>query len=184
MLRASEIGTSVGEHQREYLYKMAITKDPVLSSMIDDYEAMKGNLDLYNTKGVFPERASADIELKWAGETYHLTGVDESNKKGTLTFRADEARKIRKFWRQLKELNGSETNQAAYPKAKTMFNMSCWMISTDKETVTDAVTLENTQVLKVGELTPDKEGTGVSTFTVDIVWDRALDEEDSVGTKV
>lgn len=173
MLNASEIGTSVGEHQREYLYKMVITTDPVKSSEVTDYATLKSKLDLYNTKGVFPERSSADIELKWAGETYHLSGVDDSNKTGELTFRADQARKIRTFWLQMKDLNGDSTNNASYNKSDYVFDMETYLVSVDKKTVTDAVELKNVQVRKVGEITVDKESEGVATFTVTIVWDKS-----------
>jgi len=173
MLNASEIGTSVGEHQREYLYKMAITKDPIKSEKVTNYADMKTKLDLYNTKGVFPERSSADIELKWAGETYHLSGVDDSNKTGELTFRADQARKIRTFWLQMKELNGNSANNASFDKKDYVFDMETYLVSVDKTTVTDAVKLTNVQVRKVGEVTVDKESEGVATFTVTIVWDKS-----------
>lgn len=184
MLSASEIGTSCGEHQREYLYKMSITKDPKASSEIDDYQDMKVKLDLYNTKGLFPGRKTGDIQLKWAGETYHASGTDESTKAGTLTFRADEKRKIRKFWRQMKNLTGNEENHAAHPKSEAVFNMVCDMVSVDKSTITDSITLENVMVLEVSPLTADKEGTGVSTFDVGIVWDKPLDNEFNVGKTV
>lgn len=184
MLVASEIGTSVGEWQRDYLFAMSITKDPKRKNLVDDYDILKQNLDLYNTKGLFPDRATGRIEVKWGGETFNVSGVDESTKQGSLTFRADEKRKIRKFWRQLKELTGDESSHAAYPKAEAMFDLDVYMLGVDKTTITDAVTLKNVLALKVGELSPDKEGSGIATFTVDICWDRALDNESVIGNKI
>lgn len=173
MLSAADIGTSVGEHQREYLYKMAIVKDPKKFAKVKNYQQIKPNLDLYNTKGVFPERSTQDLELKWSGETYHLGGVDDSNKTGELTFRADQARKIRTFWLEMKELCGDSKNNASYNKEDYIFDIEVYLVGVDKTTVTDAVHLTNVAVRKVSELNVDKEGEGVTTFTVTIVWDRS-----------
>lgn len=184
MLSASEIGTSCGEHQREYLYKMSITKDPKASNEIDDYQSMKDNLDLYNVKGLFPGSKTDDILIKHGGETYHVAGVDVSTKNGALTFRSDEKRKIYKFWKQFKGLTGNEFNHAAHPKSECIFNMVCDQVSVDKTTITNSITLENVMVLEVGDLVADKEATGTSTFTVGIVWDKPLDNEFNVGKTV
>lgn len=184
MLQASEIGTSVGEHQREYLYKMSITTPPKASGEVDNFDVMSQNMDLYNTKGVFPGRKTGDILLKWSGESYHATGVDESTKTGTLTFRSDEKAKIYKFWNQLHELTGNEENHAAHTKEDAKMDISCWQVSVDKETITNAVTLKDVLVLEVGDMSVDKEGTGIATFPVNIAWDKRLMEPDSIGKKV
>lgn len=184
MLNAADIGTSCGEHQREYLYKGVIVKDPKRSDKVDNYQAIKDNIDLYNTKGVFPERSTADLDLKWAGETYHVGGIDDSNKTGELTFRTDQARKIRRFWLQLKELCGDSKNNASYDKNDYVFDMETYMVAVDKTTVTDAVHLQNVAVRKVGELTVDKEADGVSTFTVTIVWDKSWSLDSVEGLSV
>lgn len=184
MLSASEIGTSCGEHQREYLYKMSITKDPKAAGDIEDYQAIKANLDLYNAKGLFPGSKTGDIVVKTGGETYHVSGTDESNKAGTLTFRADEKAKIYRFWKQFKGLTGNEYNHAAHPKSECIFNMVCDQVSVDKTTITNSITLENVMVLEVSELVADKEATGISTFTVGIVWDKPLSNDFNIGKTV
>lgn len=184
MLAASEIGTSVGEHQREYLYKMAIITDPALSSQITNYSAIKDNMDLYNVKGIFPNRKNADILIRWAGESYHFAGVDESTKNGDLTFRADEDGKIYRFWSDFKNMTGDDDNHVAQLKNSITFDMEVYQVSVDKETVTNAVILKNVQVLGVGDLTVDKEGQNTSMFTVSIVWDKSLPDYDVRGRTI
>lgn len=184
MLAASEIGTSVGEHQREYLYKIAIVSDPALSSSVTDYSYIKDNLDLYNVKGVFPNRKSADILIKWAGESYHYSGVDDSNKSGDLTFRADEDGRIYRFWSDMKAMTGDDANHVTQLKKNIIFDMAVYQVSVDKETVTNAVILQGVQVLGVSDINVDKEGQNTSTITVNIVWDKSTPDYDIRGRTI
>ena len=184
MLAASNIATSVGEHQRDYLFKGSIIVDPKLANNVRNYAEYKSNMDLYNTKGVFPEHSHTDIEMKWSGETYHLMGPEDSSKSGTLTFIQDEAGKSRTFWYDMWQMGGEENNHASNIKPLIVFDFETYLVSVDKTTITDAVVLKNVQVKKVGAISLDKAGSGVTTFDVDIVWDKSTVDTQAIGGKL
>lgn len=184
MLAVSEVHTAVGEHQREYLYKLAIITDTLSSSMVENYNSVKDEIDLFNVKGVFPKRSNADILIKWAGESYHFAGVDDSTKSGDLTFRLDEDGRIYKFWSGFKNMTGDDENHVTQLKKNIVFDMEVYQVSVDKTTVTNAVKLWNCQVLGVGDVNVDKEGQNTATFTVSIVWDKALPDYEARGKSI
>ena len=164
---------SIGELQRDYLFKMEILDMPSLVLPAGCYIGIGDMIDLYMTKGVFPERKTNQIPLKWAGETYYHSGPDESNKTGELTFRLDENMKIKQFWEAAKNLTGDIANHAAHNKPAQCFKLGVGLVNVGKDTFTDYRILEDVIVYSVAGITPDKEGGGIVTFTVGISWDRS-----------
>jgi hypothetical protein len=162
------MGTSVGELQRDYLFKLVVESTP---TGYTGSEAAKGAIDCYLVKGVFPNRKTAEIAVKWSGETSYFSGVDESPKTGDLVFRADENMDIKNFFEDLKDLTGDLAAHAAVPKASQTSVFKVYLVSVDKNTITDARRLINVIVYSVEDINPDKEGSGILTFKVHISWD-------------
>jgi hypothetical protein len=161
---------SIGELQRDYLFTMAVLREP---SGALNTPAVKNMIDLYMTKGVFPSRKTAEIAVKWAGETVYYSGVDESVKTGDLVFRLDGGMTIKNYWESLKDLTGDLAAHAAALKANQTLTLAVYMVAPDKRTITDGRLLENVIVYSVEDINLDKEGSGIVTFKVHISWDRS-----------
>ena len=178
MLAAADITLfSIGDHQRDYLYQMSIIKDPVQSGRILHYSDLKDKIDLYNIKGIWPERKTSRIEIKWAGETYSIPGTDASSKEGTLSFRCTESHYEYEFWRSWQALSGDEYNHSGFPKSEIIFDMLISQISVSKSRVTGNLRLQNCQILSIGEMKASKDGSDVSQFDVGLCWDRSFFEK-------
>jgi hypothetical protein len=162
--------TSIGELQRDYLFKLVVESVP--PSLLP-YAATKDAVDLYMTKGIFPNRKTDPIQVWWSGESYYHSGRDASTKNGDITFRLDEGTKIKQFWEAAKDLTGNLGNHAAVKKPLQTLQLKVYLISVDKETITDARRLVDVLVYSVDSINPDKEGSGLVTFTVNISWDRS-----------
>jgi hypothetical protein len=160
---------SMGDMQRDYLFQMMILGTP---KGYKKTSAIQDKIDLYMTKGIFPSRKTAEIAVKWAGETVYYSGVDESPKTGDLFFRLSDDMAIKDLWEDLKDLTGDLAAHAAALKQNQVFNIEVFMVSVDKQTITEARKLENVIVYSVEDITLDKEGSGISTFKVHISWDR------------
>jgi hypothetical protein len=163
--------SSIGDFQRDYLFQMMVVSTPKGYKRSDS--VLQDKIDLYMTKGIFPSRKTAEIAVKWGGETVYYSGVDESPKTGDLFFRLDNGSKIKKFWENLKDLTGDLAAHAAALKQNQVLDMEVYLLSTDKQTVNEARKLENVVVYSVEDITLDKEGSGISTFKVHISWDRS-----------
>jgi hypothetical protein len=162
---------SLGELQRDYLFQVTFMNLP--EGFKSEYESVKGDLDLYMTKGVFPSRKTAEIAVKWGGETIYYSGVDESQKTGDLVFRLPQDMRARNFLENLKDLTGDLAAHAAALKQNQTIDIVVSLISVDKQTVTDSRKLENVLFYSVEDINLDKEGSGISTFKVHISWDRS-----------
>jgi len=171
-LSISQVMTSIGELQRDYLYKLVIESYPVSMNLTyPNSSVMKDMIDLYNTKGIFPNRKTDPIQLWWAGEFGHVSGRDSSTKNGDLTFRLSQDMGIKDFFEAGKDLTGSLRGHAAANKPLQLFNFGVFMIDVGKEKVTDYRGLRNVMILGIDNVTPDKEGSGIVAFTVNIAWD-------------
>jgi hypothetical protein len=140
--------------------------------------ALSGNVDLYLTKGIFPNRKTSPIQVKWAGESYYHSGVDESTKTGDLTFRLDQDMKIKDFWEAAKDLTGDLNSHAAVNKPAQTLTLGVYLVDVSKEVITEYRRLVDVLVYSVDSINTDKEGSGISTFTVNISWDR-VERDDS-----
>jgi len=178
-LEITSMKTSIGELQRDYLHKLVVENIP--AAMEADWAnstVAKDAIDLYLAKGVFPNRKTAEIQVKWSGETFYHSGTDESQKTADLTFRLDESMRIRDFWEAAKNLTGNLYNHAAYPKYPSIggsgqtLTLGVYLIDVSKSLVTDYRRLCDVLVYSVEGITPDKEASGIQTFQVHISWDR------------
>ena len=178
-LAITSMKTSVGELQRNYLFKMVVESYPAsLNLAFKQAPALSGAIDLYLAKGVFPNRKTNPIVVKWSGESYHHSGVDESTKTGDLTFRLDESMMIKDFWEAAKDLTGNINNHAAVNKPLQTLTLGVYMVNVGKNIVTDYRRLIDVLVYSIDAIELNKEGDGISTFNVNISWDRQ-EKEDS-----
>jgi hypothetical protein len=184
-LSITSMKTSVGEFQRDYLFKMVVESYPA-SILVTCPQApsVSDVIDLYLAKGVFPNRKTNPIQLWWSGESYYFAGRDESTKTGDLTFRLDEAMKIKDFFEACKDLTGNTENHAAVNKPLAVLTLGVYLINVGKDTVTDYRRLVDVLVYSIDSINPDKEGSGVQTFTVNISWDRSLPDKSKRGMKI
>jgi hypothetical protein len=172
---------SIGELQRDYLFYTRILRTP------DSFTGSLTNIDLidlYMTKGVFPNRKTAEIAVKWGGETIYFSGVDESQKTGDLVFRLPEDMGIKDLWESFKDLTGDRAAHAAAPKQNQTLDLGVYLVSVNKKTITDARKLVNVVVYSVEHIILDKEGSGISTFKVHISWDHVNKMEGVVGSPI
>ena len=184
-LSITDMKTSIGELQRDYLHKLVVESyPPTMNAAFSLCPAVKDAVDLYLTKGIFPERKTDPIALKWSGETYHHSGVDSSTKTGDLTFRLDENMRIKDFWEAAKDLTGNLVNHAAVNKPLQTLTLGVYLVNVGKNVVTDYRRLIDVLVYSVASINIDKEGSGVSTFTVNISWDRSERDPSKRGQQI
>jgi hypothetical protein len=184
-LSISTMKTSVGEAQRDYLFKMVVESYPATVNLACPIApSVSDVIDLYLTKGIFPERKTDPIQVWWSGESYYFSGRDGSNKNGDLTFRLDERMYIKDFFEACKDLTGNSENHAAVNKPLATLQLGVYMINVGKDTVTDYRRLLDVLVYSVAGITPDKEGSGLTTFTVNISWDRNLPDKTKRGMRI
>jgi hypothetical protein len=170
---------SIGELQRDYLFRIEILRTP---NGFKGSLTHKDNIDIYMTKGVFPNRKTEEIALKWAGESIYYSGVDGSPKTGDLVFRLPQNMGVKDLWEDLKDLTGDQAAHAAALKQNQTLDIAVYLISVNKKTVTEARKLENVLVFSVEDINLDKEGSGISTFKVHISWDRNSKMREAIGT--
>ena len=72
-LTAQNVHSSIGEFQRNYLYKMYIENVPdVLIEKFPNALSFRDEVDIYNTKAVFPDRKTNASQKKYAGEFFYI----------------------------------------------------------------------------------------------------------------
>jgi len=172
-LGIDSVSTSIGDLQRTYLYKLTVELPlPPGMSAFKNAEIVRDKIDLYQTKGIWPNRKTQPIALKWGGETFYHSGIDESAKTGQLTFRLSQDMGIKDFWEAAKDLTGDLVNHAAKGKLGQVLTLMVYMYDTEKLIITDCRKLRNVLVYSVDTIELNKEGDGIVTFVVDISWDR------------
>jgi hypothetical protein len=181
-LSISAMGTSVGELQRDYLFLMQITELP--EGFTDSEKSVGKLIDCFLTKGIFPSRKTAEIAVKWGGQTSYFSGVDESPKTGDMVFRLDEAMFIKDLFERLQTLTGDEASHAAAAKANQTSTFKVYLVDRSKQFVTDAKQLNKVIVYSVEDLNLDKEGSGIQTFKVHISWDTSQTLADERGSTI
>lgn len=174
-LAIHQMYTSIGEFQRNYLFKLSIPSFPrTLADFLGNFNYAKDSMDLYLTKGIFPNQKTNPIQVYWAGEFVYYSGRDESTKLGDLTFRLDQGMKIKDFWEAAKQLTGDLFNHAAAPKPLQTMTLIVDMVNVGKRLITESRELVNVMVYSVDTINLDKEGSEIATFTVNISWDHAI----------
>ena len=180
-LPITSISTAIGNLQRDYLFRMQVESLP--RTLMGDFRNYLNGLmmDVYLTKGIFPNRKTDPITLFWGGQSFHHSGRDGSTKTGDLTFRLPEDTGILRFFNRCKDLTGNEHNHSAAGKADQVLTFGVYLLNSKKERVTAYRRLENVLVLGVDNVSLDKEGNNIITFSVNISWDRGISDSALVG---
>jgi len=184
-LAITSMKTSIGELQRNYIFKLVVESFPAsMSQAFSRAPALADAVDLYLTKGIWPNRKTAPIAVAWGGETYYHSGKDDSQKTGDLTFRLDENMAIKDFWEAAKDLTGNLSNHAAVNKPLQTLTLGIYMVNVGKDVITDYRRLVDVLVYSVDALEVNKEGDGISTFQVNISWDRQEKDNSKRGKSI
>jgi hypothetical protein len=178
-LSVKNIHATIGDYQRNYLYKVFIENVPgVILGEFPEALSFQKEVDIYNKKAIFPNRATERITKNWSGEFFVIPGVDSSTRETDLEFEDDESMICYDFWMALKNLTGNEDNQAGVYGIQSKFNMGVAKISVDKETITAYRRLVGVRVYELdsGEGL-SKDGKETTTVKVHIAWDRNVEDK-------
>ena len=184
-LMASLIHETIGEFQRNYIYKIFIETIPLyVRSKFPQASSFQANVDLYNKKAIFPNRKTKEIRISWGGEFFDIPGVDNSTRDTTLEFYEDEPMWVRDFFEACKDITGNEINQASVYSTQAKFNIGVAQVSVDKETIRAYRRLIGVRVYgtDVGDIS--KDGESVNNLSVDIRWDRSEEDKAKRGQTV
>lgn len=185
-LSCINIHSTIGDYQRNYLYKIFIEQVPaVILSKFENALTFQKEVDIYNIKAVYPNRKTNNIQIKWSGEFFDIPGTDATTRDTTLEFQDDESKVCYDFFMALKDLTGNENNQAGVYGIQSKFNMGIAKISVDKETITSYRRLVGVRVYGIDSGDDmSKEAEGVCRVKVDIRWDRNVEDKTMRGKKV
>lgn len=184
-IACENIHSSIGEFQRNYIYKLFVESVP--ASVLTAFPSalnFSQEIDIYNTKAVWPDRKTKEIEIKWAGEFFHIPGTDGSTRAVDFDFFDDESQKGYDFFCALKDMTGNEYNQAGVWGTQGKFNIGVAKVSVDKETIVSYRQLVGCRVYGVTTTELDKEGETISKITVNIHWDRNKEDKSKRGKKI
>lgn len=185
-LAVKNIHATIGDYQRNYLYKVFIEDvPPVILANFPNALTFQKEVDIYNKSAVFPNRSTDKITINWSGEFFVIPGVDKSTREVDFEFQDDESMYCYDFFSALKDLTGNEDNQAGVYGIQSKFNMGVAKISVDKETITCYRRLVGVRVYGVdaGEGLK-KDATDTSSVKVSIAWDRNVEDKLLRGKKV
>ena len=177
MISVANVHATVGEFQRNYLYKFFIETVPtaIISKFFDALH-FQSNVDVYDEKAIFPDRVTSNKQIRWSGEYFYVPTVDNSTREQEFTFYLDEPMKVYDFFSACKDLTGNEINQAGVVGVASKFNVGVALVSVDKQTITAYRRLKGCRVYSVKVDDLDKGAEDVSKLTVKICWD--FNEED------
>ena len=186
-LTSQNIHATVGEFQRAYLYKIFIEDvPPVILANFPDALSFQKEVDLYNTKAVFPDRKTNKITKKWCGEFFYIPGVDNSTRASDFEFVDDEPMWCYDFFSALKDLTGNEENQASVYGVQSKFNIGVAKVSVDKKTITAYRRLVGCRIYELtsgDDLGKDSDD-NTTSVKVNIGWDRNVEDKTMRGKEV
>ena len=181
-LLASAIHSTIGEFQRQYIYKLYIETLPDgFDSLFASAASFQANVDVYNTKAVFPERKTEPIKIEWDGEYFEIPGVDAGKRDNVFEFFEDQAMWVYDFFKKLKDLTGNELNHASVVGSGSKFQIGVAQVSVDKDTITCYRKLKGCRVYGVEFDDIAKDAKGVSKLKIDIHWDQNEEDETKRG---
>ena len=194
-LSVMNIHGTIGEYQRNYLYKLfwegptnttttyTETVTTILAK-ITNHDQFESNIDIYNQKAVFPNRETNSKKIEWCGEFFEIPTTDASKRDAEFIFFGDEAMLVYRFFNALKNITGNETNQASVVGIAAKFNLGIAQVSVDKKTITLYRSLKGCRVYSVKMDDNDKGGSDISKVTVGIRWDGSELVDSFVGTSL
>lgn len=182
-LSAQNVHSTVGEFQREYLYKLYIEFLPypvaarlVGTSIKNAYKFMN-DVDIYNTKAVFPNRETEGMPLDWMGDTTYIPSVNKSKKEADLEFFDDEDKCVWNFFSAMKDMTGIEETPAPLFPTLGKANFGVAQVSVDKKTITCYRHLIGVRVFSLDLINGlNKEGEDISKVKVSIKWDKNVED--------
>lgn len=185
-LSCKNIHATIGDYQRNYLYKVFFedVPAPVLANFPSALSFQK-EVDIYNLKAVFPDRKTNSKKMDWCGEFFYIPTTDNSTRESDFDFVDDESMWCYDFFMALKDLTGNEENQAGVYGIQSKFNIGVAKVSVDKQTITAYRRLVGCRVyeLDAGEGL-SKEGSDITKVTVNIKWDRNVEDKSLRGKEV
>lgn len=159
MLDASALNTTVGEFQRNYLYKINIVSFPAaLRTAFPGADEFVNNADIYSHKFAIPESSTQPIQIKWAGMWVWFSGPQNPAGNVTMGLRCDRSYQALDFFTAWKNLTGDDATGAALPKPLTVGAWEVLMVDVDKETVLKRFSLGTVQIFKIDAMELDKAG--------------------------
>jgi len=161
-----------GEPQRNYLFKTVVESYP--PALLAQYQAAKpvlDGMDCVLTKGAWPERKNANIKFEWGGEFINFSGVDESSKEFEFEAIVDEDAKVDDFFNACKDLTGNKLNNAASPRVGSRLTLGVYLVSVNKETVTNYRQLQMVKIDSVSVDPLQKDGKDLLKLKIGITWD-------------
>ena len=183
MLSVDALNTTIGDLQRNYLFKVLVpVLPPALSGVFPDAQTVANNMDVYTEKFKLPESANKDIGFKWGGEQVWYSGPNAAAMNVTLSLRCDRTWQAYRFFKAWKDLTGADDGQTAVVKNLTLGVIKLLTVDVDKTTVLHAVSLQNSQILKISDIEFDKGADSEIKFDVTIYYERKIDHFDSLGT--
>lgn len=184
-IACENIHATIGEFQRNYIYKLFMETVPTsFMSSFPQALSFSKEIDIYNTKAVFPDRKTNNETIKWAGEFFHIPTTDNSTRLTTFEFFDDESQYAYDFFCALKDMTGNEYNQAGVWGVQGKFNFGVAKISVDKETITSYRRLIGCRVYEVNNSEFTKDGSTINKLTINIGWDRNQEDKAKRGMKI
>lgn len=157
---------SLGDWQREYLYKVVITPPVLITSLLPpDVDVF---IQDFKAPGSRVKVIKKDISGQWA----NFAGPLDAPGTTEATFMVDENNVIMKFLEAWHAMSGDDGSDSAYPKADYVGTIRATLYKTDKDTPVLTVTLLNAWLPEVGELSLDKTKDGLLTTKGVIAYDR------------
>ena len=185
-ISCQNVHSTVGDYQRNYLYKLFIETVPTeILAKFPQALSFQKEADIYNLKAVFPNRKTNGKQMYWGGEFFYIPTTESSTKETTLEFVDDEPMWAYDFFSALKDLTGNEDNQAGVYGTQAKFNIGVAKISVDKQTITAYRRLVGVRVYELdsGEGLA-KDGSDITKVTVGIKWDRNVEDKSMRGKEV
>lgn len=184
-IACENVHATIGEFQRNYIYKIFMESVPtaVLAGFPQALSFSK-EIDIYNTKAVFPDRKTNSETIKWSGEFFDIPTTDASTRATEFEFFDDEAQWAYDFFCALKDMTGNEYNQAGVWGVYGKFNIGVAKISVDKETITSYRRLVGCRVYEVVNDEFTRDGETVNRLKVNIHWDRNQEDKTKRGIKI
>lgn len=184
-LTCQNVHATIGEFQRNYLYKLYIENvPPVLIEKFPNALSFRDEVDIYNTKAVFPDRKTNAATKRYAGEFFYIPTTENNTKETDLEFFSDEDRWAWDFFSACKDLTGNEENEAGVRGIDSKINIGIARVSVDKKTITAYRRLQGVRVYGVDETETTKDGEDITSLKVSIKWDRSKEVKDMRGKEV
>ena len=181
-LTAQNVHSSIGEFQRNYLYKMYIENVPdVLIEKFPNALSFRDEVDIYNTKAVFPDRKTNASPKKYAGEFFYIPTTESNTKEADFEFFSDEDRWAWDFFSACKDLTGNDENEAGVRGIASKINIGIARVSVDKKTITAYRRLQGCRVYGIDESETTKDGEDITVLKVNIKWDRSKEVKEMRG---